>query len=171
MQEVYCMTEEIKRIIVNGNEVGIIGLSEAFQKIKASGLTEESIIKTRLLELLRENNYIPNQLEESYKQSLYREYRIFLGEKVEPVASGLLEIRILGPGCINCQRLEQETQNALAELNISADLQHIYDIKEFAQYGVAGSPALIINHNPKAVGRVPHKDQIKKWIEEEVGNL
>jgi small redox-active disulfide protein 2 len=79
-----------------------------------------------------------------------------------------LEIRILGPGCSRCQALEQETINACSELNVAADIQHIYDPAEFQKYGVLGTPALVINGKVKVQGRVPVRAQIKAWIKEEL---
>jgi small redox-active disulfide protein 2 len=165
------MDKKTTKVMVNGNPVGLVGLDNIFLDVKNSGLTDENLIKAKMLELVRRNNYIPNKSVDSYKEALYREYRIFLGEKVEPVVSGQLEIKILGPGCINCQKLVEETRNALMELDIAADVEHITDIKEIAQYGVMGSPALIVNGKVKVIGRVPHKEQIKKWIQEEVNKL
>ena len=47
--------------------------------------------------------------------------------------SSILQVRILGAGCVNCQKLEQETITALAELNLSADFDHVQDIKEIGK--------------------------------------
>jgi protein-disulfide isomerase len=55
---------------------------------------------------------------------------------------------------------------ALIELNISAELEHITDVKEISEYGVFGTPAFVINGKVKSVGRVPNREQIKKWITE-----
>lgn len=79
-----------------------------------------------------------------------------------------LEIIIFGPGCPNCQKLEQETINACSELNIAADIQHIYDASEFVKYGVLVTPALVVNGKLKVSGRVPVRAQIKTWIKEEL---
>lgn len=82
----------------------------------------------------------------------------------------LLQVQVLGPGCPNCQWLEIETMAAWAELNLPADFSHVQDLKEIAQFGargVVGTPALIINGQVKCVGRVPSKEQIKKWLLEE----
>ena len=161
------MAEDIRQITVNGAPVGLIGLDELFQEEKNSQLNEPEVIKAKLLELARRCNYIADTSAQSYKDALYREYRIFLGEKVEPLTTGALEIKVLGTGCPNCRRLEQTVRDTLAELDVSADLQHIYDIKEIGNYGIMGTPALIINNKLKTAGQVPNKDQIKKWIEEE----
>ena len=167
------MSENIKQIMVNGAPVGLIGVDDMFQDIKTSQLSvsEPEAIKTKLLELARRHNYIPDTSAQAYKDALYREYRIFLGEKVEPLTTGTLEIKVLGTGCPNCRRLEQIVRDTLAEMDVSADLQHIDDINEIGKYGIMGSPALIMNNKLKMAGRLPNKEQLKKWIEEEQPKL
>lgn len=77
-----------------------------------------------------------------------------------------MEIRILGPGCPRCHEVEKRTLNALAELNVGADVQKISDFKEIAKYKIFSSPALVINGQVKCYGRIPSVDEIKKWIKE-----
>ena len=77
-----------------------------------------------------------------------------------------MEIRILGTGCPRCNELEKRTINALAELNVGADVQKIKDIKEISKYGVFAIPGLVINNTVKSSGRLPSSDEIKNWIHE-----
>lgn len=77
-------------------------------------------------------------------------------------------IKILGPGCNKCQSLEKETINALAELNITADVQKVTKMDKIMQYDVMLTPALVINDKVKAVGKVPKPEDIKKLIQEEL---
>jgi small redox-active disulfide protein 2 len=79
-----------------------------------------------------------------------------------------MEIRILGTGCPRCNELEKRTMNALAELNVGADVQKIKDIKEIAKYGLLATPGLVINAKVKSSGRLPSSDEIKNWINEEL---
>lgn len=78
-----------------------------------------------------------------------------------------MEIKILGPGCPRCGEVEKRTINALAELNVGADVQKVTDIKKISEYKVFGTPALVINGKVKASGRIPSPKEIKKWIQEE----
>ncbi len=77
-----------------------------------------------------------------------------------------MEIRILGTGCPKCKEVEKRTMNALAELNMGADVQKVADIKKIAEYGVLGTPGLVIDGKVKAQGRVPSVEDIKKWVQE-----
>ena len=54
----------------------------------------------------------------------------------------------------------------MSTIDITGQIDHIRDIKEIGSYGVMGSPALIINGKVKAVGRVPMKSEIRKWLME-----
>jgi small redox-active disulfide protein 2 len=79
-----------------------------------------------------------------------------------------MEIRILGPGCPRCGEVEKRTINALAELNVGADVQKVTEIKKITEYKIFSTPALVINGKVKASGRIPSPEEIKKWIQEEM---
>lgn len=78
-----------------------------------------------------------------------------------------MNIKILGPGCARCNQLENLTKEVLKELNLDVNVEKISDVEEILKYPIMGTPALIINEKIKVAGRVPSKEQIKKWIEEE----
>jgi len=79
-----------------------------------------------------------------------------------------MEIKILGPGCPRCQEVEKRTIDVLAELNVAADVQKVTEIKKIMEYRIMTTPGLVINGNVKCSGRIPVKDEIRKWIEEEM---
>ena len=59
----------------------------------------------------------------------------------------------------------------LTELKLPAGVDHVTDIKEIARYGIIGSPALLINGKAVAVGSVPPRERIKKWLVEASASL
>ena len=63
-----------------------------------------------------------------------------------------LRIVVLGTGCSQCNRLEQTVMQALNEMALVASLEHVTDIKEIANYGFVGTPALVINGKVVASG-------------------
>ncbi|MEO0091719.1 MAG: thioredoxin family protein [candidate division WOR-3 bacterium] len=79
-----------------------------------------------------------------------------------------MEIKILGTGCPRCQEVEKRTFDALAEMNVAADVQKVTDIKKIMEYKILGTPGLVINGKVKSAGRIPSKEEIKTWIEEEI---
>ncbi|MCL6450935.1 MAG: thioredoxin family protein [Acetobacteraceae bacterium] len=78
-----------------------------------------------------------------------------------------MEIKVLGPGCARCHTLQQRTMDALAELDVAADVEMITDRQRFLDYGVLATPGLVVNGKLKMYGRVPTKEEIKGWIREE----
>ena len=118
-----------------------------------------------MLVRVKSSNYIPAAAQEEYKQAFWREFKKALGEQVEEERSGL-RIKILGPGCPSCERLEQTVMAVLAELGLPAEVSHVRDMKEITALGVFGTPALLINDDVKAVGQLPSREALKKWLQE-----
>jgi small redox-active disulfide protein 2 len=78
-----------------------------------------------------------------------------------------MKIEVLGPGCPNCKRLEQDVKNALAELKIEAEVVKVTDIKKFSDHGILMTPGLVINGKVYSSGKLPAMATLKKWMEEE----
>lgn len=156
---------EVTQITVGGHRIGIIGLKEALAEIAAQCAgRSEAEIKAALLARLGRSNYIAPQAEGEYEAAFFREYRKFIGAPLPEDRSGGLQIKVLGPGCASCDKLEQDLMAVMAELDLPADLEHVRDVKEIACYGVMGSPALVINGKVVAAGRVPSKSQLREWL-------
>jgi hypothetical protein len=164
------MTEKDYRLVRVGNtQVGLIGLEGIFKELQTQKDKPESFLKGLALEKAAKKNYIPDSIKEEYQKALFREFKKFLGEKVEEERGGFLEVTILGPGCYSCNKLEQDVMAVLSETGVQAALNHITDPKLMAQYGILPTPALIINGKVKSKGTVPSKSMIKKWLGEEKG--
>ena len=162
------MEERDYRLVLIGNtQVGLIGIKSVFEELKSQKGKPESQLKEMLVEKVGRKNYIPRSVKEEYERALFREFKKFLGEKVNEEKSEFLEIAILGPGCYSCNKLEQDVIAVLSETGIKAGLNHITDPNLMAQYGIIATPALIINGEVKSRGTVPPKTLIKKWLEEE----
>jgi small redox-active disulfide protein 2 len=76
-----------------------------------------------------------------------------------------MEIKVLGPGCANCNKLEKVVGEAARELGITDPVQKVSDIKEMLSFGIMSTPALVIDGKVKFSGRVPSKDEIKKYLQ------
>ena len=77
-----------------------------------------------------------------------------------------MEIKVLGPGCARCQQTTAHVKEAVAESGIEADIEKVTDAMQIAGYGVFGTPAVVINDEVKCVGKIPSKEDIKKWLME-----
>lgn len=164
------MEEKDYRLVLVGNtQVGLMGLKEIFEEIKSQRGKAESNLKEILVERAGKKNYIPPSVKEDYRKALLREFKKFLGEKVEEEKTGFLEVAILGPGCYSCNKLEKDVMAVLSESGIQASLNHISDPRLMAQYGIVITPTLVINGKVKSKGTLPSKSIIKKWLEEERG--
>ncbi len=75
-----------------------------------------------------------------------------------------MEIKILGTGCPKCKALEKATINALAELDIAANVSKVEDIMQIMNYGVVSTPALVIDEKVVIKGRVPSAKEIKELL-------
>jgi small redox-active disulfide protein 2 len=158
---------DVSQIKVGKFTAGIIGLKSVLQDMAAEWAEKpDAQVAPELIERLSRKNYIPESAKVSYGMAFLREFKKFTGKPYEEIASEQLEIKILGPGCANCDRLEKEIIEAVSELDLPAGIDHVRDIREIGNYGVMGSPALIINGEVKAMGRVPMRSEIKKWLME-----
>lgn len=72
-----------------------------------------------------------------------------------------MNIKILGTGCPNCQKLEANTRQALEELKKEAKIEKVTEIQDIMSYGVMGTPALVIDEKVEVSGRIPDVSEIK----------
>lgn len=77
-----------------------------------------------------------------------------------------MNIKILGSGCANCKKLQVVTEEVVKEIGVSATIEKVEDIQKIMGYGIMRTPAIVINETVKAYGRIPSKDEIKKYIED-----
>jgi len=75
-----------------------------------------------------------------------------------------MDIKILGSGCKNCKILLENTQKAVSELGIDANIEKIEDFNEIMKYGVMTTPALVVNGEVKSTGKVLKPEEIKKLL-------
>jgi small redox-active disulfide protein 2 len=76
-----------------------------------------------------------------------------------------MKIQILGTGCAKCDKLYKYTQQAVEELGIEVQVEKVTDLKDIMSFGVMVTPALAIDGQVKAGGKVPSVEEIKKMIQ------
>lgn len=74
-----------------------------------------------------------------------------------------MEIKVLGPGCSRCQQTAEHVKEAVAKSAIEADIEKVTGTMQIAGCGVFGTPAVVIDGGVKCVGKIPSKEDIKKW--------
>lgn len=74
------------------------------------------------------------------------------------------KVQILGTGCPKCKRLAENAEAAAKELGIEYQLEKVTDIKGIMEFGVMMTPALVVDGEVKAVGKVPAVEEIKGML-------
>lgn len=75
-----------------------------------------------------------------------------------------MDIKVLGPGCNNCVRLEANTRDALADLDLDASIEKITDYPSIMGFGVMSTPGLVVDGQVVSSGRVPSVADIKRLL-------
>ena len=157
--------EQSRQISIGGNTVGIIGLDEIFTEIKAADVKGANALKQLIFEKVKVKNYVPLQLEDMYREDLFDEYRVFTGQQQSRTRKpGVLEIRVYGPGCPRCEQLDRLVMEVIARKKLPVDYRYVKDIQEMIKLGIMGTPALVINGNLAAVGRVPNSRELEELL-------
>jgi len=76
----------------------------------------------------------------------------------------MLNIKVVGGGCPNCDKLASMCEEVLEENNIVAEIEKVTDFNTFADLGVMMTPALIVNGEIKSSGKLPTKPILENWI-------
>ena len=77
-----------------------------------------------------------------------------------------MEIKVLGPGCMKCRKVEALVKAAVTETGIDAQIEHVTELKKIADYGVFATPSVVVDGVVKSIGKIPKKEEIMAWIDE-----
>ncbi len=69
----------------------------------------------------------------------------------------MLTIKVLGPGCENCKKVESVARKALMMLGAEANLIKVTDFAEIHKYPILATPGLVVNE--KVVCARPHPER------------
>ncbi len=152
-------------LLVNGKFVGLVGLDRAVRELLDSRGTalDPKEAAQLLFDKVRGRNYIPPGTESAYLEALERAWLKAAGGD-GPEEEGFLVVKILGPGCVSCNRLEEMVKDVLAGLGLAADFEHVTDHDEIWRHGVMQTPALVINGKVYCSGRLPAPAKVEEWI-------
>ena len=76
----------------------------------------------------------------------------------------MLTVKVLGPGCANCKKLEQVARQAIAMLSVEAQIEKVTDHAEIMKYPILATPGLVINEKVVSAGRIPSEPEVTTWI-------
>jgi small redox-active disulfide protein 2 len=78
----------------------------------------------------------------------------------------MITIKVLGPGCSNCKKLEEVSRTAAGLAQVEAEIIKVTDMQEIIAAGVIKTPGLMINGKLLSSGRIPAPATIADWISE-----
>ena len=76
----------------------------------------------------------------------------------------MLTIKVLGPGCANCQKVESVAKSAIANLGVDAEIIKVTDHGQMMAYNILATPGLVINEKLVAAGRIPQESEVMIWL-------
>lgn len=76
-----------------------------------------------------------------------------------------MEIKVLGPGCCNCNKLADATRKAVEKAGIDASIEKVTDMAQIMAYGVMSTPALVVDGELRLAGRVPSVDDLAALLQ------
>jgi len=71
-----------------------------------------------------------------------------------------MKVEVMGPGCPKCETMERNARQAVEKLGLAAEVEHVYDVREYARRGVILTPALVVDGEVKLSGHVASVDEI-----------
>ena len=75
-----------------------------------------------------------------------------------------MKIKVLGTGCAKCKKLYAEVEKAITSSTVTPELEKVEKLDDIMKYGVMVTPALVIDEQVKASGRIPSTKEIVEWI-------
>lgn len=76
-----------------------------------------------------------------------------------------MKLTIYGSGCAKCQTLAKNAAAAAQALELDYDLEKIIDTNAIIDAGIMRTPALMINDDIVAEGKIPTVDEIRHMLD------
>ena len=76
----------------------------------------------------------------------------------------MLNIKVLGPGCANCRKLEEVAREAVSQLGVEAAIEKVTATEAILAYDILKTPGLVINEKLVSSGRIPAVGSVVEWI-------
>jgi len=76
----------------------------------------------------------------------------------------MLTIKVLGPGCANCKRVEQIARKVVTGMSLEAEVVKVTDYNDIMAYNILSTPGLVINEKVVCSGRIPTPAEVTTWV-------
>lgn len=81
----------------------------------------------------------------------------------------MLNIRVLGPGCPNCKKVEAVARQAVEHMGLEAEVVKVTDYNKILEYNILSTPGLVINEKVVCAGRIPTEAEVTTWLANAIG--
>ena len=76
----------------------------------------------------------------------------------------MMIIKVLGPGCANCKRLEQIVNKVVKDMGFEAEVIKVENYKDIMAYDILSTPGLVVNEKVVSSGRIPSIPEVTTWL-------
>jgi small redox-active disulfide protein 2 len=76
----------------------------------------------------------------------------------------MLSVKVLGPGCDNCKKVEATARSAIARMQVEAQVEKITEYAAIHKYPILSTPGLVINEKLVCAGRIPTEAEVTTWL-------
>ncbi|HWT10959.1 MAG TPA: thioredoxin family protein [Roseomonas sp.] len=76
----------------------------------------------------------------------------------------MLTVKILGPGCANCRKLEAVAREAATGAGLEAEFVKVTAMQDIIAYDILSTPGLVINEKVVSSGRIPTVAEVQGWM-------
>ena len=76
----------------------------------------------------------------------------------------MLVVKVLGPGCANCKKVEEIARTAVTMLGMPAEFVKVTDYAQITEYPILSTPGLVINEKVVCSGRIPQESEVVTWL-------
>ncbi|MDD5468315.1 MAG: thioredoxin family protein [Anaerolineales bacterium] len=76
----------------------------------------------------------------------------------------MLTVKILGPGCANCKKVEAIARQTVDTMGMQAEVIKVTDYNQIMEYNVVSTPGLVINEKVVCAGRIPTPAEVTTWL-------
>ena len=73
-------------------------------------------------------------------------------------------LQVLGTGCAACEKLAEMVEQTAQTLGIEYTLEKVGALDEILSYGIAATPALVVDGEVKLVGGLPSPEELREML-------